>query len=48
MLVAARIVPPRFTQFEVSPIFEPVPVPRSRLHKIGATKLQLIGKHVDA
>jgi hypothetical protein len=33
---------------EVSRTFEPLPVPRSRLKKIGWTKLQLIGKHVDA
>jgi hypothetical protein len=33
---------------EVSRKFEPLPVPRSRLRKIGWTKLQLIGKHVDA
>jgi hypothetical protein len=32
---------------EVSRIFEPLPVPRSRLRKIGWTKLQLIGKHID-
>jgi len=31
---------------EVSRIFEPLPVPRSRLRKIGWTKLQLIAKHV--
>ncbi len=31
---------------EVSRIFDPLPVPRSRLRKIGWTKLQLIGKHV--
>jgi hypothetical protein len=31
---------------EVSRIFDPLPVPRSRLKKIGWTKLQLIGKHV--
>jgi hypothetical protein len=30
----------------VSRIFDPLPVPRSRLRKIGWTKLQLIGKHV--
>jgi hypothetical protein len=33
---------------EVSRKFEPLPVPRSRLRKIGWTKLQLIGKHLDA
>lgn len=33
---------------EVSRIFDPLPVPRSRLRKIGWTKLQLIGKHVTA
>jgi hypothetical protein len=33
---------------EVSRVFEPLPVPRSRLRKIGWTKLQLIGKHLDA
>jgi hypothetical protein len=33
---------------EVSRIFDPLPVPRSRLRKIGWTKLQLIGKHIDA
>ena len=33
---------------EVSRTFEPLPVPRSRLRKIGWTKLQLIGKHLDA
>ena len=32
---------------EVSRIFDPLPVPRSRLRKIGWTKLQLIGKHVN-
>jgi hypothetical protein len=32
---------------EVSRIFEPLPVPRSRLRKIGWTKLQLIAKHVN-
>jgi hypothetical protein len=32
---------------EVSRIFDPLPIPRSRLKKIGWTKLQLIGKHVD-
>ena len=32
---------------EVSCIFDPLPVPRSRLRKIGWTKLQLIGKHID-
>lgn len=32
---------------EVSRIFDPLPVPRSRLRKIGWTKLQLIGKHID-
>ena len=48
MLVgAARIAPPRFTQFAVSRIFEPLPVPRSRLRTIGTT-LQLIGDDVDA
>jgi hypothetical protein len=31
---------------EVSRIFDPLPVPRSRLRKIGWTKLQLIGRHV--
>jgi hypothetical protein len=31
---------------EVSRIFDPLPVPRSRLRNIGWTKLQLIGKHV--
>jgi hypothetical protein len=31
---------------EVSRIFDPLPVPRSRLRKIGWTKLQLIAKHV--
>ena len=31
---------------EVSRIFDPLQVPRSRLRKIGWTKLQLIGKHV--
>ena len=31
---------------EVSRIFDPLPVPRSRLRQIGWTKLQLIGKHV--
>ena len=33
---------------EVSRIFDPLPVPRARLRKIGWTKLQLIAKHVDA
>jgi hypothetical protein len=33
---------------EVSRIFDPLPIPRSRLRKIGWTKLQLIGKHVTA
>jgi hypothetical protein len=33
---------------EVSRIFDPLPIPRSRLRKIGWTKLQLIGKHIDA
>ena len=33
---------------EVSRKFEPLPVPRSRLCKIGWTKLQLIGRHLDA
>src|SRR5208337_4791444 len=33
---------------EVSRIFDPLPIPRSRLKKIGWTKLQLIGKHVNA
>ena len=32
---------------EVSRIFDPLPVPRSRLRKIGWTKLQSIGKHID-
>ena len=32
---------------EVSRIYEPLPIPRSRLRKIGWTKLQLIGKHLD-
>jgi hypothetical protein len=32
---------------EVSRIFDPLPVPRSRLRKIGWTKLQLIGKHIE-
>ena len=32
---------------EVSRIFDPLTVPRSRLRKIGWTKLQLIGKHVE-
>ena len=32
---------------EVSRIFDPLPIPRSRLRKIGWTKLQLIGKHID-
>ena len=32
---------------EVSRIYEPLPIPRSRLRKIGWTKLQLIGKHID-
>ena len=31
---------------EVSRTFDPLPVPRSRLRKIGWTKLQLIAKHV--
>src|SRR5271165_5503753 len=31
---------------EVSRIFDPLPIPRSRLGKIGWTKLQLIAKHV--
>jgi hypothetical protein len=31
---------------EVSRIFDPLPIPRARLRKIGWTKLQLIGKHV--
>ena len=31
---------------EVSRIFDPLPVPRSRLRKIGWTKLQVIGKRV--
>ena len=31
---------------EVSRIFDPLPIPRSRLRKIGWTKLQVIGKHV--
>jgi hypothetical protein len=31
---------------EVSRTFDPLPVPRSRLKKIGWTKLQIIGKHV--
>jgi len=33
---------------EVSRTFDKAPVPRSRLRKIGWTKLQLIGKHVTA
>ena len=33
---------------EVSRIYDPLPIPRSRLRKIGWTKLQLIGKHIDA
>ncbi len=33
---------------EISRVFDPLPVPRSRLKKIGWTKLQLIGKHVNA
>jgi hypothetical protein len=33
---------------EVSRIFDPLPVPRSRLRKIGWTKLQLIAKHITA
>ena len=32
---------------EVSRTFDPLPIPRSRLRKIGWTKLQLIGKHLD-
>jgi len=32
---------------KVSKTFDPLPVPRSRLKKIGWTKLQLIGKHVE-
>lgn len=28
-------------------MFDPLPIPRSRLRKIGWTKLQLIGKHVE-
>ncbi len=32
---------------EVSRIFDPLPIPRSRLRKIGWTKLQLIGKHIN-
>ena len=32
---------------EVSRIFDPLPIPRSRLRKIGWTKLQLIGKHIE-
>jgi hypothetical protein len=32
---------------EVSRVFDPLPIPRSRLRKIGWTKLQLIGKHVQ-
>ena len=31
---------------EVSRIFDPLPIPRVRLRKIGWTKLQLIAKHV--
>ncbi len=33
---------------EVSRVFDALPIPRSRLRKIGWTKLQLIGKHIDA
>jgi hypothetical protein len=33
---------------EVSRKFDPLPIPRARLRKIGWTKLQLIGKHIDA
>ncbi len=33
---------------EISRIFDPLAIPRSRLRKIGWTKLQLIGKHVNA
>jgi hypothetical protein len=33
---------------EVSRTYDRLPVPRSRLRKIGWTKLQLIGKHIDA
>jgi hypothetical protein len=32
---------------EVSRIFDPLPILRARLRKIGWTKLQLIGKHVQ-
>jgi hypothetical protein len=32
---------------EVSRIYDPLPVPRARLRKIGWTKLQLMGKHVS-
>jgi hypothetical protein len=31
---------------EVSRIFDPLPIPRARLNKIGWTKLQLVAKHV--
>ena len=31
---------------EVSRVFDPLPAPKSRLKKIGWTKLQIIGKHV--
>ena len=31
---------------EVSRIFDPLPIPRARLRKIGWTKLQLIARHV--
>ena len=30
----------------VSKVFDPLPIPRSRLRKIGRTKLQMIAKHV--
>jgi hypothetical protein len=36
-----------YYQIEVSRTFEPLAIPRARLRKIGWTKLQLIGKHLN-
>jgi hypothetical protein len=43
---AARIVPPRFPQFEVSRVFKLLPAPTMAAQNLG-TRLQLIRKHAE-